>query len=60
MVTLGTYTAPTTNFARSKPNLRLIDGEELVALIFEHYEQFDSRHKSLLPMRRFRSSTAMT
>ena len=23
-----------------------------VALIFEHYEQFDSRHKSLLPMRR--------
>jgi restriction system protein len=52
MVTLGTYTTPAANFAKSKPNLRLIDGEELVALIFEHYEQFDSRHKSLLPMRR--------
>lgn len=24
----------------------------LVALIFAHYEQFDSRHKGLLPLRR--------
>lgn len=52
VVTLGTFTPPAVTFARSKPNLRLIDGEELAALIFEHYEQFDSRHKALLPMRR--------
>ncbi len=52
MVTLGTFTNAAKHFARSKPNLRLIDGEELVQLIFDHYEQFDSRYKGLLPMRR--------
>ncbi|MBS0198783.1 MAG: restriction endonuclease [Planctomycetes bacterium] len=51
-VSLGSFSPKATAFAKSKHNLRLIDGEELVALIFEHYEQFDSRHKSLLPMRR--------
>lgn len=51
-VTLGLFSPKATAFAKSKHNLRLIDGEELVALIFEHYEQFDSRHKALLPMRR--------
>jgi hypothetical protein len=39
-------------FAQSKSNLRLIDGEELVALILQHYEQFDSRYKGLLPLKR--------
>ena len=51
-VTLGTFTPPAKNFAKSKSNLRLIDGEELVQLIFEHYDQFESRYKSLLPLRR--------
>jgi restriction system protein len=51
-VTLGTFTTQAKNFAKSRNNLRLIDGEELVQLIFEHYEQFDSRYKSLLPLRR--------
>jgi len=52
MVTLGTFTTPATNFAKSKSNLRLIDGEELVNLIFQHYDEFDSRYKGLLPLRR--------
>jgi restriction system protein len=52
LVTLGTFTAQATNFAKSKSNLRLIDGDELVKLIFEHYDQFDSRYKGLLPLRR--------
>lgn len=51
-VSLGAFSPKAAAFAKSKHNLRLIDGEELVALIFEHYEQFDSRYKSLLPMRR--------
>jgi restriction system protein len=51
-VTLGTFSTAAVNFAKSKPNLRLIDGERLVRLISEHYEQFDSRHKGLLPLRR--------
>jgi restriction system protein len=51
-VTLGTFSPPCRNFEQGKANLRLIDGDELVDLIFAHYEQFDSRHKGLLPLRR--------
>jgi restriction system protein len=51
-VTLGSYTKPAKNFAVSKSNLRLIDGEELVYLVLEHYEEFDSRYKGLLPLKR--------
>jgi restriction system protein len=52
IVTLGTFTSQARVFARSKSNLRLIDGSELVDLILEHYDQFDSRYKGLLPLRR--------
>lgn len=52
LVTLGSFTRQAINFAKSKSNLRLIDGEELVHLIFQHYDQFDSRYKGLLPLRR--------
>ena len=52
LVTLGTFTTQARNFAKSKSNLRLSDGSELAALIFQHYEQFDSRYKGLLPLRR--------
>jgi len=51
LVTLGTFTNQARSFARSKSNLRLIDGEELVGLILQHYEQFDSRYKGLLPLK---------
>lgn len=52
IVTLGTYTNQAKQFARSKSNLRLIDGTELVELVLQHYEQFDSRYKGLLPLKR--------
>jgi len=52
IVTLGTFTPPAINFAKSKSNLRLIDGFELVDLILAHYEAFDSSYKGLLPLRR--------
>jgi restriction system protein len=52
MVTLGSITAQAKAFARSKSNLRLIDGEELVELVLQHYDQFDSRYKGLIPLRR--------
>jgi len=51
-VTLGAFTTQAKNFARSKSNLRLIDGEELVDLIFRYYERFDSRYRALLPLKR--------
>lgn len=52
IVTLGTYTPQARNFERSKSNLRLIDSEELVRLVLQHYERFESKYKGLLPLRR--------
>ena len=51
-ITLGEFTSQAVSFARSKSNLRLIDGDELVDLILQHYEQFDSYYKGLLPLKR--------
>ncbi|MCH7539070.1 MAG: restriction endonuclease [Proteobacteria bacterium] len=52
LVTLGNFTNQAKNFARSKSNLRFIDGEELVKLILDHYDKFDARYKALLPLKR--------
>jgi len=51
-ITLGKYSPHAKNFERNKTNLRLIDGEELVSLILQHYEQFDSQYKSILPLKK--------
>lgn len=51
-VTLGVFTAQAWSFARGKSNLRLIDGEELVRLVLDHYDEFDTRYKGLLPLKR--------
>lgn len=48
-VTLGSFMPKARKTERNKANLRLIDGSELVELILEHYHQFGSRYKNLLP-----------
>lgn len=50
-ITLGTYSAQAKNFASSKPNLRLIDGNEFVELVLEHYEHLDSQYKTIIPLK---------
>jgi len=52
LVNLGRFTKQAEQFARSKSNLRLIDGTELVSLILQHYEHLDSRYKGLIPLKR--------
>ena len=52
LVSLGGYTTQARRFADSKSNLRLIDGEALVELILSHYQEFDSRYKGVLPLKR--------
>jgi restriction system protein len=52
IVALGSFTNQAKNFARNKTNLRLIDGDELVSLILQHYEKFDSRYKGFLPLKK--------
>ncbi|WP_237228808.1 restriction endonuclease [Rubinisphaera sp. JC750] len=52
LVTLGSFTSQAANFGKAKSNLRLIDGEDLVSLILTHYENFDSKYKSILPLKK--------
>lgn len=52
LITLGDFTAPAWQFASVKSNLRLIDGSELVDLIFEHYDDFDPKYKGIIPLKR--------
>lgn len=51
-VTLGSFSKDALALGRTRQDLRLISGTDLASLIFEHYEHFDTRWKSLLPMRR--------
>ena len=48
-VTLG-YFAPQAR-QKAKTNVRLIDGDELIDLVLAHYEELDSRYKSLIPLK---------
>ena len=52
LVTLGSFSKQARDFADSKANLRLVDGDEVVRLILEHYEDLDPRYKGLVPLRR--------
>jgi hypothetical protein len=49
-ITIGGYTAPARDFARTKGNLRLIDGVEFIDLIQKHYDRLDHRHRRLIPL----------
>jgi restriction system protein len=51
-VTLGAYSSDAQHLGRTRQDLRLVNGNELVQLIFAHYEQFSPEWKRLLPMRR--------
>ena len=51
-ITLGAFSSHARDQEKNRPNLRLIDGEELVDLVLQHYEQFDAKHKGVLPLRR--------
>lgn len=52
LVTLGTFTRQALDFAFGKGNLRLIDGDELVDLIFDYYDDLDPRYKGMIPLKR--------
>src|SRR5205814_1066479 len=52
VVALSDFTPPAAQFASQRSNLRLINGEQLVDLILEHYDQMDAKYKAALPLRR--------
>lgn len=51
-VALGSFTTNAKAFATTKSNLRLIDGDQLVDLVLQNYDRFDSKYKGLLPLKR--------
>ena len=59
-VTLGSYTKDVEHLERSKPNLRVINGTQLVKLILQHYDGFDPQYRGLLPLRQIYVPVAMT
>ena len=52
IVTVAGFTGRSKSFARGKSRLRLVDGEELLDLLLEHYDELDAKHKRLLPLRK--------
>jgi len=52
LVTLGSFTNQAKSTARNKSNLRLIDGDELVNMVLQYYDQFDSKYKGMMPLKR--------
>jgi restriction system protein len=50
-VTLGTYSADALHLERTRQDLRLVNGKQLIDLVFEHYETLDAEWKRLLPLR---------
>jgi restriction system protein len=52
VVCLSTFSPSATSYASGRPNLRLIDGNQLVDLLLEHYDDFDPKYKAIIPLRR--------
>jgi len=50
-VSLGGYSKQARAFAKSKSNLRIIDGDELIELTLKHYEKLDSKYKAIIPLK---------
>ena len=51
-ITLDTFTSDTISLARSRHDLRLVNGRQLVDMTFDHYEQLDLEWRRLLPLKR--------
>jgi restriction system protein len=50
-VTLGSYTRQARVRERNNPRLRLIDGEDLVQLVLQHYPAMSARYRNMLPLK---------
>ena len=50
-IALSGFSKRAREFAKSKANLRIIDGDELIDIILEYYEQLDSKYKAKIPLR---------
>jgi len=51
-VNLGSYSRPARLLERNRSKLRLIDGDEFVELILEHYSKMSTKYRTLIPLKR--------
>ena len=52
IVTTGDFTAPAKEFAKTKGNLKLMTGVELIELINKYYDDFELQYRQTIPMKR--------
>ncbi len=50
-INLGSYSKPARVLERNRSKLRLIDGEQLVELVLEHYQRLSPRYRTLIPLK---------
>lgn len=50
-INLGSFSRESGELERNRAKLRLINGEQLVELVFEHYDKLAPRYRSLIPLR---------
>lgn len=50
-VNLGSYARGAVELERNRAKLRLINGEQFVELVFEHYAQLAPRYRSMIPLK---------
>jgi len=50
-ISLGSFSRQSTELERNRPKLRLIDGEQFVALLLEHYGRLSPRYRSIIPLK---------
>jgi restriction system protein len=51
LVSAGGFNKKARDFAFSKRHLKLIDGDELVGLVYKYYPQLDAKYKGMIPLR---------
>lgn len=49
---LGGYSSDAVRIARTRHDLRLVSGTQLVEMVLEHYEQLDEEWRRDIPLRR--------
>lgn len=50
-ITLSKYTKNAQNFLYENPNIRGINGDELVELIFKYYDKLSDKYKKIIPLK---------
>ena len=50
-VNLGSYSRAARLLERNRAKLRLIDGEQLVELVLEHYSKMSAKYRTLIPLK---------